>query len=72
MKAKGAAPYTRVSTDENRQDPETQLRELRDFAEHRLVAPDEERRPPGAPIARPRPIGNGGTEKPPNTKGSLG
>ena len=35
MKAKRAAIYARVSTDENRQDPETQLRELRDFAERR-------------------------------------
>ncbi len=35
MKTKRAAIYARVSTDENRQDPETQLRELRDFAERR-------------------------------------
>jgi len=32
---KRAAIYARVSTGENRQDPETQLRELRDFAERR-------------------------------------
>jgi len=35
MTNKRAAIYARVSTDENRQDPETQLRELRDFAERR-------------------------------------
>ena len=35
MKTKRAAIYARVSMDENRQDPETQLRELRDFAERR-------------------------------------
>jgi DNA invertase Pin-like site-specific DNA recombinase len=35
MKPKRAAISARVSTDENRQDPETQLRELRDFAERR-------------------------------------
>jgi DNA invertase Pin-like site-specific DNA recombinase len=36
MKSKRAAVYARVSTDENRQDPETQLRELREYAERRV------------------------------------
>jgi hypothetical protein len=36
MKAKRAAIYARVSTDENRQDPETQLRELRECVARRV------------------------------------